>query len=78
MVEYSGTLSVRQGKWKYIAPSNGGKIAWQTGIETGNDSAPQLYDLKQEAYERQNLYDRQPERGRRMQQLIDEIKAGKP
>lgn len=78
VVEYSGTLSVRQGKWKYIAPSNGGKIAWQTGIETGNDRAPQLYDLKQEAYERQNLYDRQPERGRRMQQLIDEIKAGKP
>lgn len=49
------TLSVRQGPWKYIEPADGAKIAWGTGIELGNDVAPQLYNVKNSLWEEQNV-----------------------
>lgn len=72
------SLSVRQGKWKYTEPSDGAPRAWQTGIETGYRKVPQLFDLKKSVYEQTNVFEQHPERGRQLQQLLEEIKQGRP
>lgn len=70
-------LSVRAGEWKYIEPNDGPKmITWGPKIETGNDSRPQLYHMK-EAYEQENLAPRQPEKLFELQKLLRMIRAGK-
>ena len=72
------SLSVRQGRWKYTEPSDGAPTAWQTGIETGYRKVPQLFDLKKSVYEQTNVFEQNPERGRQMQQLLEEIRQGRP
>ena len=51
-------------------------ITWGPEIETGNDSRPQLYHMK-EAYEQENLAPRQPEKLFELQKLLRMIRAGK-
>lgn len=72
------SLSVRQDRWKYTEPSDGAPTAWQTGIETGYRKVPQLFDLKKSVYEQTNVFEQNPERGRQMQQLLEEIRQGRP
>jgi arylsulfatase A-like enzyme len=55
LVEQAGSLSLRQGTWKYISPGKGAKINANTNTELGNDAAPQLYDLSRDPGERTNL-----------------------
>lgn len=55
VIESSNTLSIRDRKWKYIAPGGGGPmITWGPEIETGYRPYPQLFDLsdKREAENR--------------------------
>lgn len=55
------TLSVREGKWKYIEPNSGPKmIPWGPEIETGNLAEPQLYDLEYDPEERKNVAKKHP------------------
>ncbi len=68
------TLSLREGKWKYISPSNGYKQAWGTGIETGYQRMPQLYNLAEEKGERTNLAEQRPAQVYRMQDLLKQIR----
>ena len=50
------TIAIRYGKYKFIPPvKRPTKRAWQTGIETGQDSIPQLYDLSTDPGETHNL-----------------------
>ena len=50
------TIALRYGKYKFIPPvKHPTKHAWQTGIETGQDSIPQLYDLSTDPGETHNL-----------------------
>ena len=55
VVEVAGSLSVSDGEWKYIAPSNGAAYAKLTNIELGNSKEEQLYNLKQDIGEKKNL-----------------------
>jgi arylsulfatase A-like enzyme len=55
LVEQAGSLSLRQGTWKYISPGKGAKINENTNTELGNDASPQLYDLARDPGERTNL-----------------------
>jgi arylsulfatase A-like enzyme len=55
IVEHAGTLALVRGDWKYIQPSTGQPINKNTGIELGNDAAPQLYNLKTDPGERRNV-----------------------
>ncbi len=55
LVEQAGSLSLRQGSWKYISPGKGAKINENTNTELGNDASPQLYDLARDPGERTNL-----------------------
>lgn len=57
LVEQSsaGKLSVIKGNWKYIEPGPGVKIQVNTNTETGNDPLPQLYNLKTDLGEKNNV-----------------------
>lgn len=68
------TLSLREGKWKYITPSNSYKVAWGTGIETGYQRMPQLYDLDAEIGERTNLAEQNPAQVYRMQDILKQVR----
>jgi arylsulfatase A-like enzyme len=48
-------LSVIMNDWKYIEPSQGPKIQVNTNTETGNDPLPQLYNLKTDIGEKNNV-----------------------
>lgn len=74
LVEQAGSLSLRQGHWKYIAASQGRKISPNTKTELGNDSAPQLYDLTADEGERNNLATTHPDKVREMAALLDGIR----
>jgi arylsulfatase A-like enzyme len=73
LVEQAGSLSLRHGQWKYIAPSKGPKTN-QTNTELGNDPAPQLYDLAADVGERSNLAAAQPEKVRELAALLESIR----
>ena len=55
VVEHAGTLALVRGDWKYIQPGKGQRISKNTNTELGNDPAPQLYNLKADPGERQNV-----------------------
>lgn len=51
-----GSVAIRYRKMKFIPPvKHPSPIAWQTGIETGQDTIPQLYDLSTDLGEQHNL-----------------------
>lgn len=55
-------LSVRTKDWKYIEPSDGKPmIDWGPKIETGYLQTPQLYDMRKNISERNNVADKYPE-----------------
>ncbi len=50
-----GRLSIIKGDWKFIEPGPGAKIQANSKTETGNDPMPQLYNLKADLGERNNV-----------------------
>lgn len=68
------TLSIRTAEWKYIEPHEGPKmIPWGPKIETGNSPTPQLYDLRTDEQERNNVADKHPDVVRQMQEIRQQI-----
>lgn len=53
-------LSITDGRWKYVRPGRGPAYNKQVNIELGNSMEPQLYDLKKDAGEKNNLAKEQP------------------
>ena len=74
LVEQGGTLALRQGSWKYIAPSRGPAVNKNTNIELGNDAEPQLYDLARDPGERTNLARRNPAKATELAALLAGIR----
>ncbi len=70
----SRTLSIIMGNWKYITPSKAQKISQNTGIELGNDTVPQLYNLSDDPGERNNIADKYPEKVRELVSKLETIK----
>ncbi len=64
-----------EGDWKFIPPNNDEKYAKLVDIELGNDTVPQLYNLKADIGEKRNLAEAMPDKVREMQALLDGIKA---
>ena len=75
LVEEAGSLALRDGGWKYIAPGNGGRYNELTGTELGNDRAPQLYNLSNDIGETKNLAAMQPGRVRQMAATLNKIRG---
>jgi arylsulfatase A-like enzyme len=78
LIEQAGSLAVRQGQWKYIAPSQGPRVNQNTNTETGNDPQPQLYDLSKDPGERKNLAADLPDKVRELAALLEEIRRPPP
>ena len=74
LVEQAGSLSLRQGQWKYIAPGKGPRTNL-TKTELGNDPEPQLYDLAADSGERNNLATTRPEKVRELAALLEGIRG---
>lgn len=72
VIEHAGTLGIIKGNWKYISPGNGARYDNAVDIELGNDPAPQLYDLRKDPAEKNNLAAKHPEI---VAQLAADLKA---
>ncbi|AMV35954.1 sulfatase family protein [Planctomyces sp. SH-PL62] len=68
LIEHANGLAVRRGKWKFIPASGGRAFNPATATETGNDEAPQLYDLDADPGETRNLAADHPE-------ILDSLRA---
>jgi arylsulfatase A-like enzyme len=75
LVEQANVLSLRQKQWKLIEPGPGPKINKQTNTELGNDSSPQLYDLRSDPGETRNLAVQEPSRVKQMTAMLNEIRT---
>lgn len=75
LVEQAGRLTIIKGDWKYIEPGPGAKIQINTNTETGNDPMPQLYNLKNDIGEKNNLAGQFPEIVKELSELLGKIKS---
>ena len=77
--ESVGTLSLRRGNWKYIAPFSGENtfdwIAVDKDIEDGFETVPQLYDLNSDLGELTNVASEYPELVAEMQAEMERVVA---
>jgi arylsulfatase A-like enzyme len=78
LVLQAGSLSLREGEWKYIEPGVGRPRSEETGIELGNDRSPQLYHLGRDPGETVNLARQQFARTSRMAGELRRIREGAP
>jgi len=67
--------AVIQGDWKYIQPHPGKAYMEDVGIESGNSKEPQLYNLKSDIGEKQNLAKQFPEKVKEMDDLLIKVKG---
>lgn len=72
IIEKAGSISIYDGRWKYIAPSNGYAYSQLTNIELGNNSQPQLYDLDNDLGEQNNVSKDYPEIVERLTAILTE------
>ena len=63
--------------WKYIAPNRGAQLAKLVNIETGNNPEPQLFNLKEDPSEKNNLAIQHPEKVKEMAALLQSVKNKK-
>jgi arylsulfatase A-like enzyme len=76
MEQAVSTLSVIEGDWKYIAPVKQDDPYWAlTNTETGFVAQPQLYNLKDDIGERNNIAGQYPEIVAKLAALIDNVKV---
>jgi len=73
----NNVLSIVVGEWKYIEPSNFGKINKDCKIEMGNDMKPQLYNLKNDIGEKVNLAESNPQKVVELKAMLDKVKTKK-
>ena len=76
VVAHAGRLALREGRWKYIEPSQGPARNEQTNTELANAPEPQLYDLETDPGERKNLAPEQPDRVKAMADRLQRIRSG--
>jgi arylsulfatase A-like enzyme len=70
----NNTLSIIVGQWKYIEPSNGSPINQNTNTGLGNLKLPQLYDLKNDPSEKNNIAEKELERVKELKELLEKVK----
>lgn len=71
----AGSLTVLTKDWKYIEPGKGKPYTLSTGTETGNNPVDQLYDMRRDRGEYDNVAGENKIVVRFMKQLISEEKA---
>ena len=68
-----GKTVLREGNYALIPPHRGPAVSRNTGIETGNSSESQLFDLSTDVGEIANLAEKDPERVAQMTTRLEEI-----
>lgn len=72
---FKGPVSYLEGDWKYIEPIDGPKmVPWGPIIETGFQKEPQLYNIKKDPKEQENLAIKYPEKVKDLSKKLLEIK----
>src|SRR5205085_474266 len=74
VVEHANALSLIVGDWKVIQARNGQKRN-QTGNELGNDPAPQLFDLRKDLGEQNNVAAEHPEKVQEMLGILEKMRV---
>jgi arylsulfatase A-like enzyme len=74
LVLQGGPLSVISEDWKFITPGAGAAYDKLVGIETGNSPSAQLYNLKNDMAEKDNLAEKYPEKVKELAALLERIK----
>jgi arylsulfatase A-like enzyme len=74
LVEHSGRLSIISGDWKFIEPGPGPRLQINTNTETGNDTAPQLYNMNSDMGEKFNVARHNPDLVKELSDLLAKIK----
>lgn len=72
VIEAGGSLSIMDGNWKYIRPSNGEAYNKLTNTEMGNDPKEQLYNLKEDIGEQHNVASEHPEKVAELKQILEQ------
>jgi arylsulfatase A-like enzyme len=75
LVEQAGVLSLRQGPWKLIEAGKGPKVFANTGIESGQASDVQLYNLANDLAESKNIAAGHPDRVKELREQLDKIRS---
>ncbi len=70
-------LSIKNGKWKYIAPCLSPAYGKETNTEYGNLEQDQLYDLSVDRGEKVNVAAQNPKIMIRLREKLEQIKAAK-
>lgn len=79
IVEHGYTYSlVTSDGWKYIEPSDGIQVAWQTGIDTGCRTEEQLYNLTRDSVENVNVAKMFPAKADSLKSILDSVKNPRP
>ncbi len=73
IVEHASALSLIEGDWKVIE-AHGGPKRNQTGNETGNDPGPQLFNLREDVAEKNNVAAEHPEKTQELLALLARIR----
>jgi arylsulfatase A-like enzyme len=77
LVEQGSSLAIVWNEWKYIVPANGPVIFQPMNIESGNSKVSQLYNLKQDIGEKNNLAEKYPDIVKKLSEMLEEIKKKK-
>ena len=76
VIEQAGTLSVIEGDWKFIAPSNrDNPYQANTNTETGTITQPQLYNLMEDIGERNNIASAHPDITEKLSTIINKVRT---
>jgi hypothetical protein len=73
LVLQGGALSITKAGWKYIDANNGVPLIKLANIETGNLPEPQLYDLRNDLGEKNNVAAKHPGKVKELKALLDEV-----
>jgi len=71
------SMAIVMNDWKYIVPNNGNRLSTLTNIELGNNRQPQLFNLKNDVGEKNNLADNYPQKVKEMQDFLLSLKSNK-
>jgi len=71
------SVAIVKDNWKYIEPNNGPAINELTNTELGNSPQAQLYDLRKDIGEKNNLASENPTKAAELAGLLQHIKDSK-
>lgn len=71
VIEFAGALSVSDGQWKYITPNNKPAYAKLTNTELGNSPEDQLYHLKEDIGEKNNVASEHPDIVAKLKKILE-------